>query len=182
MFGAILQYRRVWRQTLRFGAKPYELVFAWRYTLRTRIHLALYCNTPYGPYPTLLAPAAETVSRYIPGFSIGARLRAAQRPAKNYCRYPTAGARVYKGKRQLPRLSRHTYQAVPLAPDSVRTSAQPKNAGDTRQPAPVFIKASASCRDCLDIRTRLYHWRPTPYGPAPSQKMLEIPDSGRPCL
>ena len=45
MFGAILQYRRVWRQTLRFGAKPYELVFAWRYTLRTHIHLALYCNT-----------------------------------------------------------------------------------------------------------------------------------------
>ena len=153
-----LNYRLVfaWHYTLRtriclalycntvgFGAKPYELVFAWRYTLRTRIHLALYCNTPYGPYPTLLAPAAETVSRYVRGCITGARLRTDQSPAKNYCIYLTTGARVYKGKRQLPRLSRYvpianqirvrkvrrqTRQHCSIAPDtyeSVRCSAKP---------------------------------------------------------
>merc|ERR1712030_74577 len=43
------------------------------------------------------------------------------------------GARVYKGQRQLLSPSRHTYQAVPLAPDSVKSSAQLNSTADTRQ-------------------------------------------------
>merc|ERR1711984_75525 len=47
------------------------------------------------------------------------------------------------------------YWAVALAPDSVKSSAQPNTTADTQQPAPVFIRTGASCKVRLEIRTSL---------------------------
>ena len=53
----------------------------------------------------------------------------------------------------LLRPSRDTYQALALAPDSVLCSAQPDTTADTGELAPVFVEASATCLDRLEIRT-----------------------------